>query len=239
MRTLSFLPQRPGRPGRGFTLVEMLVVIGIIGILAAMLMPALARAKAKANSIKCLNHMRQIGLALTMYAEENRGEHPVRAIQPKAWPQKLKPFYMDYQVLVCPSDSFGLAGLLANTNYPKRSFIINAFNDYFAKNLSKADYERYQKWNWPHGMRETAILRPSETLVFGEKRKGSPHVHMDVEQGQKGNDFEEIDHARHGRGSNFVFADNSVRLLSKNQELYPENLWAVEDEYRYPPAPPK
>ena len=56
---------------------------------------------------------------------------------------------------------------------------------------------------------------------------------------RRGNDFEEIDHARHARGSNFVFGDASVRLLTKNQALYPENLWAVTDEFRHPPGPPK
>src|SRR4051794_12804812 len=61
-----------------FTLMELLVVIGIIGILASLLMPALSQAKQKANRVKCLNHMRQLGLAVTMYAGENDGQFPPR-----------------------------------------------------------------------------------------------------------------------------------------------------------------
>ncbi len=239
MRTSK--PQGRSRHGgaAGFTLVEMLVVIGIIGILLSLMMPSLSRAKAKANQIKCLNHVRQLALSLSMYADDYDGEYPARRAPPEAWPQKLEPYFRDWQIVTCPADKFGLMRLVAGSKDPKRSFLINGFNDYFAKNLSESDYARHRNWRWPHGMKEASIPNPSQTIVFGEKRSGSYHVHMDIDQGLRGNDFEEIEHNRHSRGSNYAFVDASVRQLTKTQALYPENLWCVEDQYRYPPAPPK
>ena len=66
---VSVKSSRPGRPG-GFTLIELLVVIAIIAILASMLLPALAKAKGKAQQTKCLNNLNQIGLATVMYVQD-------------------------------------------------------------------------------------------------------------------------------------------------------------------------
>jgi prepilin-type N-terminal cleavage/methylation domain-containing protein len=60
----------------GFTLIELLVVIAIIAILAAMLLPALSKAKQKAQSIQCVNNLKQTGIALTMYCDDNSERLP-------------------------------------------------------------------------------------------------------------------------------------------------------------------
>jgi prepilin-type N-terminal cleavage/methylation domain-containing protein/prepilin-type processing-associated H-X9-DG protein len=101
-----------------FTLIELLVVIAIIGILASLLMPAFSRAKGKANDVKCISNLRQIGIALSIYADENQGKLPFAERRPTmpVNPANILPRIVDVlsnhvggavAIFRCPKDRFG------------------------------------------------------------------------------------------------------------------------------------
>jgi prepilin-type N-terminal cleavage/methylation domain-containing protein/prepilin-type processing-associated H-X9-DG protein len=89
-----------------FSLIELLVVIGIIAILMAILLPALERAREKANGTKCANSLRQIGLALSAYTNDNHGQYPRTVyVADKPYNKGTNP---------AAADPFGPGGPLAN-----------------------------------------------------------------------------------------------------------------------------
>ena len=244
----QFSGEREGnlRGGRAFTLIELLVVIAIIAILAAMLLPALSRAKEAGKRIACLNNLRQLSLSAQMYVGDSQGSYPPRSNTDR-WPDKFFDYYAkSAKLLLCPSETTNQpnssAGVL-DTNVADgspRSYFINGWNDYFQNPTTDP-----QGLNEGDSMKETAILHPSDTVVLGEKTAGHGDYYMDVNEGLAGNDFDGIlNQSSHDAtpvdrqtgsgsgGSNYAMTDGSARYLKFPQALDPLNLWTISDASR-------
>lgn len=89
---------------RGFTLIELLVVIAIIAILAAMIMPALSRAKGQAWTIACMDNLKQIGFSAHNYSIDHEDSLPMSSHQGNSWVASLQPYAGATNIYRCPKD---------------------------------------------------------------------------------------------------------------------------------------
>jgi prepilin-type processing-associated H-X9-DG protein/prepilin-type N-terminal cleavage/methylation domain-containing protein len=192
----------PQRPREAFTLIELLVVLAVIGILAGLLLPALANAKAKARATQCLSNLKQIGLATFIYAEDHDGAVQIDApLQPgTTWAsilstnQNLKPL----DIFVCPSYS------------PKR--FTNWFKTY---GVRQDPPPGNTAGDFGEILKVESLARPVEYL----------HVADTTSRGRQGigaeqfyyfrADSENEVHARHGGRANGLFLDGHVEASGR------------------------
>jgi len=226
-------------PRAGFTLIELLVVIAIIAVLAAMLLPALSKAKAAAQQTACMDGLKQLGLSVRMYLDDFRC-YPPRPVagDTARWPAALYRFYHNTNLLVCPSEVALYGKLPGNnagggTDYPDYqadnsacSYIMNGWNDVFPTEWqSKTIF-----------MKESLMLKPAVTIIIGERRHSDQDDFwmdtLEVENGGLNNLIYSVQHARHGGhkpspsgGSNYVYADGGVRYRRFGLDVYPVNDW--------------
>lgn len=227
-----------------FTLIELLVVIAIIAILASMLLPALAKAKEAGKRIACINGLRQLGLSMRLYEDDNEGLQPKRTLgAPGGWPTALRENYKDLKILACPSDGPATPSTITTSPFEAdrapRSYILNGFNDYFAATTTNWTFDQMVGTMMP----EAGIKNPSETILFSEKLNESQHYYMDFLEIDPntltGNDFDQLEQGRHSAsgkesgGSNYAFADGSTRYYRYWGTVKPINLWGVTEAWRH------
>jgi prepilin-type N-terminal cleavage/methylation domain-containing protein/prepilin-type processing-associated H-X9-DG protein len=188
-----------------FTLIELLVVIAIIAILAAMLLPALARAKSKAGSVQCLSQMRQVGIATILYVDDNEGylprsSHSALASGQLPWGYAIVPYVLGKAFTKPDSRWTNLFSTLYRCPQDKRTTMDWSYGKNVYPELSP---EETGGPTWP---RLALIPKPTATVLYAEKASSSMADHIMANCWQNGGQ-PEVATNRHDLKANYIFMD--------------------------------
>ncbi|MGI5820249.1 MAG: DUF1559 domain-containing protein [Armatimonadota bacterium] len=214
------------RRQRGFTLIELLVVIAIIAILAAILFPVFAQARAKARQAACMSNLKQLGLGITMYAQDHSEMLPVWGYGDTSdpdngpaqgffsWDTVIDPYLKNKQILKCPNNPYG--------------------SDYRGYAMTRYTGDVYGV-NLPMHMDLPPL--PAETVLLCDKGKKPVGANGDAameafyqSHGATGYDLETD--MFHSGGKNFLYLDGHVKWHGENSGPFA----AVNTGVTCPPA---